>query len=92
MDKCEEEIKRLASLLQEHKESNTQLRTYIAQVQEDEHSRDRWKVEKTEMITAISVCFLFYGFDFALAFAKVVTYILTSFFSIALDSLFKKAF
>ena len=63
-DRCEEEIKRLTNQLQEYKDSNAQLRAYIAQEQKEEHARDQWKVERSEMIAAISVrfCFIFENF------------------------------
>ena len=57
MEKCEDEASRLTSQLKDFKESNSKLRTYIAQVQESEHAREQWKVEKMEMIAAISVRF-----------------------------------
>lgn len=60
MKEIEADSKTLTAQLQCEKESSSQLKAYIAQVQADDHAKEKWKSDKCEMQSSLNVSD-FYG-------------------------------
>ena len=51
----EAEAKTLTDQIHNERESNSQLRAYIARVQSEDHAREKWKTEKEDVESKINV-------------------------------------